>query len=210
MNNYRVVLGYLKKVAEDAITPEKKRELLEQIKEEPDLIYYIYDYLKKGWLKLEDPELKQAILEQSTKDPSYTYEYIDIGWLKPEDPGVKQAVLRHIKNHPFTAGLFRDKGCINRIDLVKVFKEDPLRYLVFFDVEECYSREGTVLLDADGVDRKLLINACWKDMRVFEKALQNSILKKGASDLDGLYEQLLSHRIGMGHRDKDGTWIAPR
>jgi hypothetical protein len=126
MNNYRVVLGYLKKVAVDA--PD--RELLEHIKKYPSSTYI---YLDEGWLKPEDEGVKQAILEDIKQKPSHVYIYLDKGWLKPEDEGVKRILLEDIKKDPFRAEDYLTKGWLKPEDegvkqvLLEYIKEYPSR-----------------------------------------------------------------------------------
>ena len=149
-SNYRVILGYLKKVADDAITPERKRELLEHIKEVP---HYTYKYIDNGWLKPEDEEVKQVLLEvikkdsdwvpgylaralkpedeevkqvflgHIKKDPSLAQNYIDYGWLKPEDEGFKQALLEGLKKDPSYTSGYLNKGWLKPEDVNNFMSE---------------------------------------------------------------------------------------
>jgi len=73
-------------------------------------------YLHEGWLTLNDPGVKRAMLEAIKEEVGITKYFINQEWIKLEDAGVKEALLEAIKRKSESAGDCIDAGWLKPED----------------------------------------------------------------------------------------------
>jgi hypothetical protein len=110
MNNYRVVLGYLRKVSGPN---EVLQDRLQSIRENP---YLISEYLGSGQLSPEYPGVREVVLKDLLDRPYHIGQAVERGYIKPDGADFRQFLLRVIENSGLYAKNFSNAGWISLED----------------------------------------------------------------------------------------------
>ena len=114
MLNYRVVLGYLRKVSGSTIThAEVLQDRLQSIRENPILIS---EYLGGGQLSPEYPGVREVVFKELLDKPYYIGQFVNRGYVKPDGVDFRQFLLRVIEKSGLYAKNFSNAGWISLED----------------------------------------------------------------------------------------------